>query len=157
MANIISPDTFIDFSTADKFIGATLQAVKAITVYTNGTGSGKVVAVVKAGENVGKIYSWIKGADGGVWWSVDRSGKHFGYCKHEYDSFNGEKAVESSDLYKTEVKKQVDQFANTSDFLSFLDDFPILGGMNLDRITKLVILIAGLFLGFKVFGFLKRK
>lgn len=83
----------------DDFLGAKLVALKDVPVYTSPNGT--LIKVVKTGDNVGVIYSYVI-RDGIVWWQVD--GSNTGFVKHEKGSFD-DIAITNS-LRENKAKKE---------------------------------------------------
>jgi hypothetical protein len=159
MAKVLVLDQYVDFNTADDYIGGELRAKKLVTVYSSSSPTAKKVADVPAGQVVGIIYSWVGGKDGRpLYWMVDKvdmiagSGSFFGFVKHEVGAFDTTQAAETSDMFQSELKKQIDQKVNTSDALSFLDDIPLA----LSRLTKLALSLVGVYIVIKCLGFFKK-
>lgn len=66
---------------ASDYIGSWLVAKKPISIFDYPGGT--VVTIRKAGENVGRIYSYLE-RDGAIWWQLEGNG----FVKHGVGSFD---------------------------------------------------------------------
>lgn len=71
------------------FLDSILVAKQPVTIYKTPDKNGIVVNTYPKGAQVGKIYSWVQGKDGQIWWDVDYfSGVHAGFIPNDQKFFD---------------------------------------------------------------------
>jgi hypothetical protein len=134
-----------DYKTADKFLDATLVALKDGMVYQSA--DGKFKRAYEKNSVVGEVFSWVD-RPSGVWWNL----KEGGWVKHEAGKFDMKRAENSSSQKKLD---RISELQNSSS-LPYFDSFPSLPDFDFMKYLKWAGLALLLFAAYSIYKTLKK-
>ena len=92
--------------TADQIIGKELFPLVQTSFYTNPNNT-KSAGTIKAGNTAGIVYSWVKDANGNLYWSLfDKNNKPY-YIRHRTGLFD----INALKAQKAKTVEQIDKEA----------------------------------------------
>lgn len=81
-----------DIFSADEIINKTLIAAKDVPIFRYGSDTAPQIGIVKAGQPVGVVYSWLDPAPeqgrAGLWWVFYQSNNQYYYTPHVEGNFS---------------------------------------------------------------------